>query len=148
MLATGSRGPLLDIGALYLDRRTARPAHQMVVVVPRSTQSVDGFSPRGMKHVHFASGRHRAELAVDGRKPDRSAVVVDVLVQLLSGAECAGSRERVCDRRALFGLSHDYSRANIAAITPTPHPNAINWITDLSGSGSLWISGMRSVEAM
>lgn len=114
----------------------------------RLTKPIDRFTTWGMKHVQLASSSHRTQIPVDRRQRDGAPLRTDLLMQLLSGSETPCVPQGIDDCRSLLRATRCHSNISIAAITPTPHPNASSCITDLTGSGSLWISGIRSVLAI
>ena len=111
-------------------------------------QSVDGLPTRWMQHVQLACCCHRAEVAIDGGKPNGVSPGQHLLVKLLSGSETTGGFQCLDHGRSLLRVARRHSSTSKAAMTPTPQPNASSWMMDFIGSGSLWISGMRSVLAM
>ena len=75
MCASDLGGPRLDLAALDLDGRAARPAHQVVMVVVGAAP-VQRFAGVGAQRVDQSGGGHRLQRAVDGGQPDALAAAL------------------------------------------------------------------------
>lgn len=117
-------------------------------MLPGFAQSIDRVTARRVKHIELSGLPQRSEGPINGRETNLASAVSYLLVELLRRTESARPSKSVNDRGPLAGPPRTHSRTRSAAMIPTPHPNARSWMTDLRGSGSLWISGMRSVLAM
>jgi hypothetical protein len=106
-------GPTFDSWSFDLDRATAHPAHQMVVMACAAL-SVERLAVVIAQCVDFGGIGHRLQISVDGRQADGIAFVAQSIVDLLRAGETI---EIIEDRRngsplagvALMSLDHGSS---------------------------------------
>ena len=113
MLAGHLGGPRLDVTALDLDRRAARAADQVVMVVLRAAP-VHRLAGVGAQRVDEPVGGHRLQRAVHGRQPDALAAAAQFVVQFLGGPEVVEVLQQRGDRGALPGGAHPGAARSLA----------------------------------
>jgi hypothetical protein len=86
-----------------LDRTTARPAHQVVVVLVAAAPAIEGLTVLGAKTVHLARVGESPELVVDRRAPDPFAAPSQLRVEILGAKEAVGLLEHGRERPLLWG---------------------------------------------
>jgi hypothetical protein len=105
-------GPALDGGAGDLDRTTADPADQ-VMVVPGRTAPVRHFAVTGPQRVDLAALSHRLQGPVDGGQPDPVAALAEQVVDLLRGTEIVQVGQDRVHRRPLPGAALRHGRGGV-----------------------------------
>jgi hypothetical protein len=108
-----ARRPRLDLLARNLDGVPALSAHKVMMVLSGAATSIDGLTLRRTEDVDLTRTGKRLEISVHGGQSDTLTLGLELVVQLLSGAEPVGGDESFLDCRPLLGRSRDRQRFSV-----------------------------------
>src|SRR5918996_1613873 len=107
-MSTGrSLRPHLDFFVLDLDRETTPPAHEMMVVIPRSALTVDDFSITSAQYIQFTAVRHRLQVPVNSGEAHLAVALAQHRMDLLCAQKGIKVIEQRRDSGALTGRSRN-----------------------------------------
>jgi hypothetical protein len=104
MLTSNLLRPTLNLGTLHLDRGSATPAHEVVVMLIHLASSVKGLPAIRQDDVDLPGSRQGLEGAIHGREADPAILVPESVVNFLGAPKTSGAVEQLRDGGTLAGL--------------------------------------------